>query len=499
MTETLDSRFFERSRQWGNRTAVAEGTCCLSYSDLASLSCSLAVALREKGFHRENIGLLLSNSQQYPLAFFGILNSGNTVVPINPLLQPSEMMTIIRHSEMRLILTESAFSGQVQNLKDNGMGGVEFVEVSNLALSTENHGQPFPVEEVPAPALILYTSGTTGDPKGVLLSHQNILSNCDAFSSLFCFSEADHFISVLPLFHTFAITVCMLGSLYSGAALHLLPKFQPRPVYDLLKEVPSGIFIAVPSMFNVMAKLPGDTLPNQLRVVVSGGAALPLEIQRGFESKFGVEIHEGYGLTEAAPVVCSNRPGFNRPGTIGPALPGIEVQVWDDGDKPLPPGQPGELVTRGANVMLGYYKNEQATAQAITPEGWLRTGDIAVLDPEGYVRIVGRKKELIISAGMNIYPREIEEVLQSCPGVLEAAVVGMPDPLRGEVPRAFVVPMEGVSLKPQELRQRCRKALAEFKVPRVFEIVEALPKTSTGKIAKKLLISQSRVENCPVL
>jgi long-chain acyl-CoA synthetase len=258
-------------------------------------------------------------------------------------------------------------------------------------------------------------------------------------------------------------------------------------VLDLLREVPSGVFTAVPSMFSLLAKSPGEERLDRLRVAVSGGAPLPASIHQAFLRRFGVNITEGYGLTEASPVVCSNRPRNNRPGTIGLPLPGVEVQVWDDQDQPLPPGEPGELVTRGPHVMAGYYRNPEATAAAIHPEGWLRTGDMAIIDEAGYVRIVGRKKELIISSGMNIYPFEIEEVLTSHPKVAEAAVIGVADALRGEVPKAFVVLHEGQRIDPGELRQLCRERLAEYKIPRQIELIDALPRTPTGKIQKKSL------------
>ncbi len=485
--ETLDSRFFERCRGWADRVALTLGEERMTYREWADASGAISACLRSRGWSGENIGILLPNTPAFAAAFFGVLHSGNTVVPINYLLQPAEIQTIVQHSGARAVLTGEPFVERAQQLAHLSPGGLEVIEVAQALASPPAGGSGMGASPDNPLAIILYTSGTTGDPKGVMLSHQNILSNCDAYSQVFDFNAQDHFVCVLPLFHTFAITTNLLATAYVGSTLHLVPRFQPKQVHELLRTLPNGIFVAVPSMFNLMAKLPGEDRLERVRIVVSGGAALPPEVQKAFEGRFGLELLEGYGLTEASPVVCSNAPGRRRPGTIGWPLPGVEVQVWDDVGHPLPPGEHGELVVKGPNVMLGYYKDEQATAETLTAEGWLRTGDMAALDDEGCVRIVGRRKEMIISAGENIYPREIEDVLLSHPKVFEAAVVGVEDALRGEVPKAVVAPVEGQRLDPKELRAFCRERLAEFKVPRIYEIVPSLPKTPTGKIMKKAL------------
>lgn len=392
---------------------------------------------------------------------------------------------MIRHSGMRLILTGAALIEEANRLADACDPRPRVLDTASLLSGAEAFVSPETRPE--DTAVLLYTSGTTGEPKGVMLTHANLLSNQDAYSRVFSFTERDGLIGVLPLFHSFGITVNLLASAFCGCSLYLVPRFQLRPVQELLRRVSSGIFTAVPSMFNLLAKAPGEERLDRMRVAVSGGAPLPLSVHEAFVRRFGMSITEGYGLTEASPVVCTNRPRENRPGTIGLPLPGVDVQIWDEGDCPLPPGEPGELVTRGPHVMAGYYRNPEATAAAIHPEGWLRTGDMATIDEAGYVRIVGRKKELIISSGMNVYPREIEEVLTSHPKVAEAAVIPVADPLRGEIPKAFVVLHEGQRIDPRQLRQLCRERLAEYKIPRQIEIIDALPKTPTGKIQKKSL------------
>jgi long-chain acyl-CoA synthetase len=483
--ETLASRFLNRTPEWSGRIALSHTPEEVTFGQWLDASRRIAVQLRALGYERENIGLMLPGVPLYAEAFFGILLGGNTVVPINFLLQPVEAARIVRHSGMRLILTGAPLIEEANRLAAACDPRPRVVDAVSLLAGAEAFVAPETQSD--DTAVLLYTSGTTGEPKGVMLTHSNLLANQDAYSQAFGFSERDGLISVLPFFHSFGITVNLLASAFCGSSLYLVPRFQLRPVLDLLREVPSGVFTAVPSMFSLLAKSPGEERLDRLRVAVSGGAPLPASIHQAFLRRFGVNITEGYGLTEASPVVCSNRPRNNRPGTIGLPLPGVEVQVWDDQDQPLPPGEPGELVTRGPHVMAGYYRNPEATAAAIHPEGWLRTGDMAIIDEAGYVRIVGRKKELIISSGMNIYPFEIEEVLTSHPKVAEAAVIGVADALRGEVPKAFVVLHEGQRIDPGELRQLCRERLAEYKIPRQIELIDALPRTPTGKIQKKSL------------
>ena len=487
----LSTRFFERAPEWGDRVALRFMDEQITYKQWLQGSQSICNFLIQKGFQGRNIGVMLPNIPSFPIAFFGVLHSGNTLVPINPNLQKKEILNIVQHSDMQLLLTEPQWSEQLNQYEELQQKGFEVIEISEI-LRSSSQGTPSLVDLNPdSIAVLLYTSGTTGDPKGVMLSHRNILSNCDAYNRVYRFTPEDHVVGVLPLFHTFGITTNLLASAYRGCPLSLVSKFQPRQVLDILKSVSRGVFTAVPSMFNLLSKIPGTEQLNNIRIIVSGASALPGKVQEAFEKRFNIEILEGYGLTEASPVVSGNIQGRNKPGSIGLPLPGLKVQVWDDEDQPLPPNQRGELVIKGPSVMAGYYKNEAATEATITPEGWLRTGDIATLDEEGYIRIVGRKKELIVSSGENIYPRDIEDVIQTFPNVFEVAVIPAPDPLRGEVPKAVIVPMEGEILDLNQLRKYCQEQLADFKVPRFFEILPALPKTPTGKIDKKVLIGNS--------
>jgi long-chain acyl-CoA synthetase len=266
----------------------------------------------------------------------------------------------------------------------------------------------------------------------------------------------------------------------------LVDRFQPAKVLGLIQEHKITVFLAIPSMYRVLAGTDGDYDVSSVRFPISGGEPLPISTLEAFEQRFKVPIYEGYGQTEAAPVVTLNRPGSRKPGTIGQAVQGVEVAIWDEQNRVLPSGQVGEIMVRGRNVMQGYHRLAEETAKTIT-DGWLHTGDLGKLDDEGFVTITGRKKDLIISAGENIYPREIEEALALHPKVKEVAVIGVKDEVRGEVPKAFVIPREGETLDEKELRGYCRENLPNYKVPKYFEIVADLPRTPTGKVLKRML------------
>jgi len=290
----------------------------------------------------------------------------------------------------------------------------------------------------------------------------------------------------LPFFHTYAITGTILLPLLNGCRIVLVDRFQATKVLGLIQEHRISVFLAIPSMYRVLAGTQGDYDVSSVRFPISGGEPLPLAVIDAFEKRFNVPIFEGYGQTEAAPVATLNTPGQRKIGTIGRALPNVEIAIWDDQNRVLPTGQVGEIMVRGRNVMKGYHHLPEETAKTIS-DGWLHTGDLGQLDEDGFITITGRKKDLIISAGENIYPREIEEALAQHPGVKEVAVIGVKDEVRGEVPKAFVIAREGEKLDEKELRSFCRETLANYKVPKYFEIVPDLPRTPTGKVLKRML------------
>ena len=274
--------------------------------------------------------------------------------------------------------------------------------------------------------------------------------------------------------------------LLTGSKMVLVDRFQPLRVLGLIQEHKISVFLAIPSMYRVLAAAEGDFDVSSVRFPISGGEPLPAATAEAFEKRFKVPIFEGYGQTEAAPVVTLNTPDRWKPGTIGRPVPGVEVAIWDEQNRPLSAGEVGEIMVRGRNVMKGYHHLPDETAKTIT-NGWLHTGDLGRLDEDGFVLITGRKKDLIISAGENIYPREIEDALTQHPKVKEVAVIGVKDDVRGEVPKAFVIARDGMTLDEKELRSFCRENLANYKVPKFFEIVADLPRTPTGKILKRML------------
>jgi long-chain acyl-CoA synthetase len=337
-------------------------------------------------------------------------------------------------------------------------------------------------------AVILYTSGTTGQPKGAELTHSNLRRNVEAIIGFAEFSHDSVLLGALPLFHSFGQTCTMNSAVGSGATVTMLPRFDPEKALEILERDGVTVFQGVPTMYNAMlhAERADSTDTSKLRMCMSGGAAIPVELIRGFEEKFGCIILEGYGLSETSPVASFNHPDRPRKaGSIGQPIAGVEMQVWDDEGNELPQGEVGEIVIRGHNVMKGYWERQDATREAIDSDGWFRTGDMAKVDEDGFFFIVDRKKDLIIRGGYNVYPREVEEVLYEHPAVQEAAVVGVPHDELGEEVAAAVVVCKGESLTADELKAYCKEQVAAYKYPRRIWFVDELPKGPTGKILKR--------------
>jgi long-chain acyl-CoA synthetase len=468
-----------------NRSSIAiiEENARWTFGELSDEVQRIAAMLREQ-VKGDTVGILLLNSQKYIATMLAIWTAGKTAVPLNYLLPPQDLGFIIKDSGMSGLVSSQFFGQALAAIKPLfGDKGVILMadDPGFAAASTE-----LPPAEYRDPALFLYTSGTTGRPKGVVLTHDNLIANVEACQQAGEFDHRDSFLCLLPFFHTYAITGTFLLPLLNGSKMVLVDRFQPAKVLGLIQEHKISVFLAIPSMYRVLAASEGDTDVSSVRFPISGGEPLPMAVAEAFEKRFKVPIFEGYGQTEAAPVVTLNTPDHRKPGTIGKALPGVEVAVWDDQNRVLAAGEVGEIVVRGRNVMKGYHHLPEETAKTIT-DGWLHTGDLGKLDEEGFVTITGRKKDLIISAGENIYPREIEEVLVQHPKVKEVAVIGVKDEVRGEVPKAFVIAREGMTVDEKELRSFCRENLANYKVPKHFEIVADLPRTPTGKILKRML------------
>ena len=464
----------EESRQW-------------TFDELSDEVNRIAAVIREK-VKGDTVGILLLNSQKYVAALLAVWKAGKTAVPLNYLLQPADIGFIIKDSGMSALISSQFFAQSLAALKPIlGEKGV-------ILMADDPDFMAGPANAEPAyrnPALYLYTSGTTGRPKGVVLTHENLAHNAKSCQRAGEFDRRDSFLCLLPFFHTYAITGTILLPLLSGCKMVLVDRFQPAKVLGLIQEHSISVFLAIPSMYRVMAASEGDFNVSSVRFPISGGEPLPAVVAEAFEKRFGVPIFEGYGQTEAAPVVTLNVPGARKVGTIGRPLPGVEVSIWNDQKQPVAVGEDGEIMVRGANVMQGYHRLPEETAKTIT-DGWLHTGDLGRMDSDGFVTITGRKKDLIISAGENIYPREIEEVLALHPKVKEAAVIGVKDEVRGEAPKAFVIVREGMTLEEKELRTFCRENMASYKVPRYFELVADFPRTPTGKVLKRLLPTEAR-------
>lgn len=452
----------------------------------------LAHALRGLGVGEgDRVMVMLPNCPEVLQAYAAVLKVGAVVVPVVFLLSAAEVGRILAHAEPRVVITSPDF---VDRLEDWPGPRILVGGAGRRALAWEELVARQPdtfaaVERAPDDlAVLLYTAGTTGVPKGVALSHRNLLANARSVASLYELDRERWALAVLPLSHSYGLTLMNAGNLLGTRAV-LLRWFDPEAVLDAIQRHRVQQMSGVPTMFVYLLHYPEadrfDT--SSMRVWGSGAAPLPLEIVEPFERKFGGLLLEGYGLTEAAPVVSAHRLSEERRlGSVGRPVPGVQVRIVDEQGRELPAGEVGEICVRGDNVMLGYYRMEAETAQVLRG-GWLHTGDMGRLDRDGYLYVVERKKDLIIRGGFNVYPREVEEALYAHPGVAEAAVVGRPDPAMGEEVVAFVVRRPGARVTAEELTRFCRERLAGFKCPREVRFVDALPKSPVGKVLRKEL------------
>jgi long-chain acyl-CoA synthetase len=471
--------------------AVRLGGIELSYGELDARSGRLAALLRARGIEGgDRVGVMLPNVPEFPVAYYGVLRVGGIVVPMNVLLKRREIAFYLEDSGARLLLAWHGFAEEAR--RGAADAGAELIEVEpeSFAAVLADY-EPSPEVDETADddtAVILYTSGTTGRPKGAELTHANLWRNADVSSRTTCeVTAGDVVLGALPLFHSFGQTVGMNASLKVGACLTLVPKFDPGEALETMQRDRVTHFYGVPTMFGALLHHPErerfDT--SMLRTCVTGGASMPVEVLGGFEDAFGAIVLEGYGLSETSPVACSNHPDAERrPGSIGTPLEGVEMRVVDEDDNEVAQGEVGEVVIRGHNVMKGYWRRPDATAEAMRG-GWFHSGDIARTDEDGYFYIVDRKKDLIIRGGYNVYPREVEEVLYEHPKIREAAVVGVPHDEWGEEVGAAVVLHEGVELGADEVGAFVKERIAAYKYPRLVWFLDDLPKGPTGKILKR--------------
>jgi long-chain acyl-CoA synthetase len=471
--------------------AIRLGGTELSYAELDDRSARLAAVLLRKGLQPgDRVGVMLPNVPEFPIAYYGVLRAGGVVVPMNVLLKQREIAFYLEDSGSTLLLAWHGFGEDARGGAEQA--GAELVEVepaSFAALLAEHEPVPGLADtDEEDTAVILYTSGTTGKPKGAELTHANLFRNADVSSRTTSeIAAGDVVFGGLPLFHSFGQTVSMNASLMVGACLTLVPKFDPGEALATMQRDGVTHFYGVPTMYGALLHHPEresfDT--SSLRVCITGGASMPVEVLHGFEQAFGAIVLEGYGLSETSPVSSSNHPDRERkPGSIGTPLEGVEMKVFDEDDNEVAQGEVGEIVIRGHNIMKGYWQRPDATAEAMRG-GWFHSGDMARVDEDGYFFIVDRKKDLIIRGGYNVYPREVEEVLYEHPKIREAAVVGVPHDQWGEEIGAAVVLHEGEELPPEEVSAYVKERIAAYKYPRLVWFLDELPKGPTGKILKR--------------
>ena len=477
-----------------DRTAVRLDERALSYRDLDELSARVASWLAGRGITPgDRVGLMAPNTLEFVELYYGILRAGAVVVPMNPLFKSREVSYHLSDSGAALAFAWHGVADQAAEGARSAGTDLVIIEPSGLA-ETLARSDPVPAVADRAPsdtAVILYTSGTTGQPKGAELTHANLISNIEVTrTTLLGLRPADVMLGALPLFHSFGQTVVMGCAIATGGCLTLLPRFDPVRALEIIKRDQVTVLAGVPTMYTAILHSAGGSAGDvaSLRLCVSGGAAMPVELMRAFEKQFDCMILEGYGLSETSPVASFNHPDRERkPGTIGQAIAGVEMRIQSDEGEPLPSGEIGEIAIRGDNVMKGYWRRPRDTEEAMEG-GWFRTGDLGRVDAEGYFSIVDRKKDMIIRGGLNVYPREVEEVLYEHPAVAEAAVIGVPDQLLGEEVAAVVTLKPGASADPDQLREHVKRQLAAYKYPRHVWIVDELPYGGTGKILKRAIV-----------
>jgi long-chain acyl-CoA synthetase len=482
----------------------------LTYGELWSRTGRFARALVDAGLEPgDRVGVYLPNVEAYVTAFLGTLRAGGIVVPMNPQYRSREISHLLADSGARAVVTLPDLVEVVRAVQDD-TDVHTVVSAGGDAAGATSFESFLAADELPVRdradddvAVQPYTSGTTGRPKGVLLTHHNLAFTARSSAAIHDgIRPDDRMLGVLPLFHIYGMTITMLATLFEGGSYWPLPAWDAEETLELIDGEGITLVHGVPAMYNDMVNTPGaaEFDLSSVRFANAGGSSLPREVMERFEATFGVDLYEGYGLTETSPVTHANRPGDRRPGSIGKPIPGVESMVVDEGFRELDPVERGpveegtdlddvvgELVVSGPNVMKGYYGLPEANEEAFTEvDGtrWFHTGDLGYRDEDGFFYVVDREKHMIVTGGYNVYPREVEELLFEHPDVADAAVVGIPDERRGETVKAFVVPTPDAEATPGDVREYCLERLAAYKHPREVEFVDELPRTTTGKVQK---------------
>ncbi|KXS50125.1 MAG: AMP-dependent synthetase and ligase [Halanaerobium sp. 4-GBenrich] len=470
----------------------------ITYSQLEKESNQLAHGLIDLGIKTSDmVSIMLSNSIEFLISYVGVIKSGATMVPLNISFKTPAVEYILNNSEAKAVITSKKFLPLIQKCDLDHLENIILVDgekSDNYLLLSEFKNKKTSLPKLKNidqeyTAACLYTSGTTGQPKGAMLTHHNLIFDTQKTIEYLKVDDSDRYICVLPMFHAFAETVCILMPLFLGAEIVIIDKFLPETVLKIIQEQNVTFFAGVPTMYSALLNVKNkDNYDlSHLNLCISGGAAMPKQTMEDFEKTFNVKILEGNGPTETSPVAYVNPvDGARKSGSVGLPIPKTEVKIVDENDNEVPIGEIGEITVKGENVMKGYYKMPEATKKALRG-GWLHTGDLGKMDEDGYVYIVDRKKDMINVGGMNVYPREIEEQLYKHPKIREAAVVATKDELRGEIPKAVIVLRDGESATEREIQKYCMKYFANYKVPKLVDFLDELPKNATGKIDKKSL------------
>ena len=486
----LAQNLLDTAAKEGPHPALRMDDAQLSYEEFRDAALRAAAGIRSRRVEPgDRVGMVLPNVLSFPVVFYGALLAGATVVPMNPLLKAREVEYYLRDSGARLVVTGEQSAEPVTEAA--GTVGIEAVTVGPAMPDALLADEPLdaPVDRADGDtAVILYTSGTTGQPKGAELTHAGLNSNARTTQETLLENTPDDVVmGCLPLFHVFGLTCSLNAGVLAGSSLTLIPRFDGGKALSVVERDGVTVFQGVPTMFSAMLHQPdaAERDMSSLRLCVSGGSAMPVEVMRSFEETFGCIVLEGYGLSETSPVASFNHPHAERkPGSIGTPIRGVEMRLVDDDGGDVAAGEVGEIAIRGENVMKGYWNRPEDTAKAI-PDGWFRSGDLARQDEDGYYFIVDRKKEMIIRGGYNVYPREIEEALYEHPAVAEVACIGISHPDLGEEVAAAVALKPGASADPADLQAFVKERVAAYKYPRHVWLVDALPKGPTGKILRR--------------
>lgn len=467
--------------------AIQDDRGSYTYQQLAAMASGLGIYLSAQT-KKPNVGLLLPAGAGFVASFYGTLLAGKSVVPLNFLMGDRELTHMIHDSGIDTIVSIPQLAARLKDLP------LKVVDLTQLPHTPPAALKPrFPSPRADDMAVLLYTSGTSGNPKGVMLTYGNLQSDVDAAIEQARLKHQHRFLGIIPLFHAFGFTAMMLAPIQLGASINYIARFSAVATLQAIREHQASLVFGVPSMFATLLHLKNASAEDfrSIYAIITGGEPLPQSLAKAFKERFDVTLYEGYGLSETSPVVAINVPQDYRPGSVGKPVPGVTVRIADETGNPLPAEQIGEVWLKGPMIMKGYYNLPAETAAVLTADGYFKTGDLGKLDTDGYLYITGRKKEMISIAGEKVYPREIEDILLRHPAIAEAAVLGKKDPSRGEVIAAFIRPKPDQAVQGDQVRDFCRQqGLAQWKCPREVTIVDDFPRSATGKVIKRLLLEQ---------